>query len=378
MHLVTFSNRIDIVFSKTAGQLARTIDAQIPYIFSTNQFHKVIEANSNIRSAILRSSSLEPRLKPFIAAADGGGKSVVFFAGAGGYGDQLMTWPAVKALADRNYVVSVMIDPGNNTCWEQFPWVKAIHQLPLRADILAKYDYATLFELVTNVDEHFDQLHPTDNLLTRLGIDPKTMPKEKKVVKPIFSAEELAAATAQIGGRKIAIYQLTSSSVVRSLPPETSRNLALELAKKFPQFHWFATYDSFNRKEYFEPFPDCPKNLELKSFGSLRIMLAVAGLASLAVSTDSLLVHAAGVASVPCVGLWGSVDPSKRVCYYKNHLAVWQRQSCIHAPCYGGDPENFPRRCPPMENRRVCSVLDADARVVVMAAKKCLQMSGSV
>jgi hypothetical protein len=373
MHLVTFSNRVELVFSKTAGSVTVTIDPGVTHVFSANQLHRVMENSPQIKAAIARQSVLEARVRPFRAEADGRGQSVLFYTGAGGYGDQLMAAPVVRLLSDRGYQMHVLTDPGNNTCW-QYDWVKSISQLPVQADVLARYDHLAFYELVTNIDEHADQLHPTDNLLHRAGIDYGSVPLEQKSIKPAFTLAELAGAQAFASGRELAIYQLCSSSVVRSLPAEASRKLAVELATTFQRFHWVAAYDSHNKPEYYVPLADCPKNLEFKTFPQLRDFFAVVSLSRLAVSVDTLVVHIAGACGVPCVGLWGAVDPHRRVAYYKNHLAIWQRQACQASPCYCGNPEAFPNICPPVEGaRKSCSVLDMDAKIVVKAAKQLLR-----
>jgi hypothetical protein len=377
MHLVTFSNRVELVFSKTAGQISVVIEPGVTFAFSANQLHRVMENSPQIKAAIARQSVLESRVRPFRAELDGKGQSVLFYTGAGGYGDQLMAAPVVRLLSDRGYQMHVLTDPGNNTCW-QYDWIKSVSQLPIPAADLARYDHLAFYELVTNIDEHADQLHPTDNLLHRAGVDYGSVPLEKKSVKPAFTLAELAGAQTFVSGRELAIYQLCSSSVVRSLPVESSRKLAVELAQSLPQFHWLATYDGHNKAEYYAPIPDCPKNLELKTFPQLRDFLAVASLAKLVVSVDSLAVHIAGSCGVPCVGLWGAVDPHRRVAYYRNHLAVWQRQACQVAPCFCGNPEAFPLICPPVDGgRKSCSVLDMGAKIVVKAARQLIKRCSS-
>lgn len=373
MQLVTFTHRVELTFSKTAGQLTRTIEPRVPYVFSANQYHKVIDGNASIKACVLNHSVFDVRVRPFLAATDGGGRSLAFYAGAGGYGDQMMTWPIVKLLHERGYRVTVLVDPGNVACWEHFPWVAEIEQLPLPCEFFTRFDHLALYELVTNVDEHPDQLHPVDNLLHRLGFDHRQVPPDKKVVRPEFTTAELEAAQKAIAGRQVGVYQLSSSSLVRSLLPADSRALAVELSKAFPDIHWLAVYDRFNKKEYCAPLEGAPDNLEFKTFDRLRDLIAVISLSKVVVSIDSLAIHAAGTCGVPCVGLWGSVDPNKRVPYYANHLAVWQRQACQFAPCFWPNPESFPSRCPSLASLS-CAVLERDTRLAVKAVRQLLKL----
>jgi ADP-heptose:LPS heptosyltransferase len=109
-------------------------------------------------------------------------------------------------------------------------------------------------------------------------------------------------------------------------------------------------------------------NLIATEAPSLRELLALVEVSSIAVSPDSLLVHACGCWSVPCIGVWGPISPVVRTCYYRNHIAIWHKELCYHAPCFCYTTM-FPYYCPPTkEPRTVCSVLGAISSTEVIEA----------
>jgi hypothetical protein len=105
---------------------------------------------------------------------------------------------------------------------------------------------------------------------------------------------------------------------------------------------------------------------------NLRDLWALAKFrATAVVSPDSLMVHVAGCQGVPCVGLWGPVAPGNRVAYYRNHHAIFHRETCPHAPCFTYLAD-FPKYCPPRGAKRtICEVMAAvTPQEIIDAVKK--------
>jgi ADP-heptose:LPS heptosyltransferase len=298
---------------------------------------------------------------------------VLFYAGAGGYGDQLMAWPAAKILSDLGYKVHVLCDPGNELCWANFEWVKSIQLLPIEQDQLEMYENLALYEYVTNNDEHDDKVHPVDNLLFRMGINPDSISADKKCVKPIITPREFERASEMVKNRKIALYQLATTSAMRSMLPDASADLFASLARAFPEFHWVGLYDQFNKEAYVAPAKSATEglsNADLFYFENFRMLFAVASMATAAVSADSFLVHLAGAYGVPTVGIWGPTRADLRVKYYPNHVPVFAKFACPMAPCLRTTRE-FPPYCPPSaEPRKVCAVVGATTPDDVIEALK--------
>jgi hypothetical protein len=354
--LVTLLEPIPLTFNKSASKRDVIIAPMRPYVFSENHFIKV---HKPIIDRALRISRYEPRMKPFVAKPNRG-ERVLFYSGAGGYGDQLMAWPAAKILSELGYKVHVLCDPGNELCWSNFEWVKSIQVLPIEQDHLEMYENLALFEYATNNDEHPDQLHPVDNFLMRMGLNPDAIPAAKKCVTPVVTPLELERAGQLVKGRKIGLYQLCTTSPMRSMTPDSSADTLAYLAAEFPSVHWVGMYDTHSDTAYFDAAKKAIasfSNADLHFFQNFRTLFAVAGMATVAVSPDSFLVHLAGAYGVPTVGIWGSTRHDLRVKYYKNHAPIFAKSACPMAPCLRTTRE-FPPFCPPSaEPRKVCAVV---------------------
>lgn len=424
--LVTFAEPVSINFRKSAGCSTLIFEAGREYILPHQQFNRLI-AEAAVAQRVFKVSRIESRIPNFnVMARKPGTQRVLVYNGSGGYGDQIMTWPLTRILTSYGFEVHVLTDPGNQTCWWNFPWIKTIQTLPMQHEQFKMYDYYLLMEAVSNTDEHQDQLHPLDAMLAKCGINPETVDAALKVVRPNFTYMEMQS-TAAFQSRQLGMYQLAAANPVRCLPPNDSAFVLSKIADAYPNLHWLALYDEFIPETYrkavacgkcggagkVEKVPDvatlsftgtstgsvggdlaaaittvaaaaspvheiCPKckgsgtlrpNIQLWCSPTLRELWALASKTSVVVSPDSMMVHVAGSMSVPCVGLWGLCHPANRVKYYKNHIPIWKREACPFSPCfaYGG---TWPKYCPPRPNRAVCECLGAISPQDVIDALK--------
>jgi hypothetical protein len=370
MYIVTFSEPVFVQFSKVTGAHTIAFEPHKPYVTSASQFHWLLELNE-VKGVIYRKSLLESRLTPFNVLASNNDKSkpLLFWTGTGGFGDQILSWPAAYVLHRLGYHVHVMVDPGNAVCWWGFEWVKSIFHLPVYLDTILLYGHHALFEVVTNLDEHLDQLHPVDAMLARVGLDPDQVDPELKVVRPCFTHGELARAQAAKGSKKLGIYQLAASKKTRALSPARSVQILTALADAFPDFNWLALFDGMLDPLYRLKVELCGRdNVKPAFFQNLRDLWALTSQAELVVAPDSMMAHVAGSMNIPCVGLWGTIDPSRRVKYYRNHIALWKKEKCHFCPCYHhGD--TFPTFCPARESQECQVLASIDPDEVVSAAK---------
>jgi hypothetical protein len=383
-------------FKKSAGGATVIFEAQRDYVIAQAQLDRIAQ-DQNVKDRLYKVTRLEPRLQPFHAGLrKPGTQRVLFYNGSGGYGDQILSWPVAKWLADQGFELHVMTDPGNQCCWYNFPWVKTIQMVPMAYELFKMFDYHFMMEHVNNTDEHQDQLHPVDAMFMRMGVDWKSVAPEKKAVAPIFTWAETQCRNLFSDRPKIALFQLSSANSIRALPANDTAFLLMKVAQAFPDLHWVALYDEFVPKEYVSAIncreckgtgkvgaatppesgtqtpatettcPECngwkyicpnvqpycsPGLRELWSFTKERPAVVI--------SPDSMMIHVAGSMNVPCVGLWGPVAPQNRVQYYRNHAPVWKREACPHAPCFAYTA-SFPKYCPPRgATRTVCEVVAA-------------------
>ena len=116
---------------------------------------------------------------------------------------------------------------------------------------------------VVNMDEHQDQLHPVDQMLFKLGIDPNLIPAEEKVVRPNFTQTEMGSLSRFMQMKKqIGLYQLSAANPVRCLPVNDSAFMLVKLAQETPDIHWLAPYDEFVPADYHKALlcPTCNGN----------------------------------------------------------------------------------------------------------------------
>lgn len=371
MNILTFHQQLDLNFSKLAhtvvqfrGQPGRN------YIFGRAQLIRLSQ-QPDFNKAILKQSLLEPRLANFVASHGAGG-SVLVYNGSGGYGDQIMTWPFTLILHNMGYQVHVLVDPGNEDCWSNFPWIHSVNTLPMDMNVFALFNHHVMFEVVSNLDEHTPQHHPLDSMLFKVGISPKSIDQNIKSVAPRFTPTEVEAASKIVAGRKIGIYQLTAAARARSLTPDESTSLLFKLAQEFPDITWFAIYDGIGHSVVFKDMlVEHPPNVVPFTSTNLRVLWAMVDQSCICVGPDSMLMHVAGSLAKPAVGLWGPISPETRVAYYRNHTPLFPKSACHMAPCHSYTT-SFPRYCP-SHNQPQCAVLSnipfAD---VVASVRKCL------
>lgn len=379
MNLVRFHEPVTLNFRKSAGGVTATLDAHRDFIFSNSQLDRVMQEESVKTRAykISRMDNMIPHFDVRLPRKEGLNR-VLVYNGSGGYGDQILTWPFSLILHRMGYEVHIACDPGNQTCWWHLPWIKSITTLPMQADQFWMFDHFACYDSVCNVMEHPNHPHPLDVLLTKVGIDPTSIPAADKVVRPPFTAGEIAA-TQPFQDKQIAMFQFASANQVRNLPPADSAYIFGKVCEAFPQYLWLGLYDEFVPRAYLEaaviPLLDenqKPKlnekneplvkvkspNAVLYSARNLRELWAVTSIAKVVVAPDSMMVHVAGSLGVPCVGLWGPYGPESRVTYYTNHHPIHNKSVCPQAPC-NHYLATFPRYCPPRANRNVCEVMAA-------------------
>jgi ADP-heptose:LPS heptosyltransferase len=232
-------------------------------------------------------------------------------------------------------------------CWHQIPWIEDILTLPVSYEVFKRFPHLAMFEVVSNADEHPDQLHTTDSMLEKIGFDLTTLSAEDRVVLPSFSPKEVNEAQGLFPDKDIAIYQLTSASPTRSFTPADSAYYLEQLTTAFPQWHWVAIHDGMTGEAYkTEVAKKLSTNVTLYRSPNLRVLWAMTRRAKVVVAPDSMMVHVAGMEGVPCVGIWGPISPVMRARYYKNHVAIWAKENCPNAPCFCYSV-NFPNYCPP-------------------------------
>jgi hypothetical protein len=380
MNKVRFHEPVTLSFRKSAGGSTMTFDAHRDWIIPNAQLDRIMQ-DANIKARTYKISKIDnliPNFNVNVPKKPGANRALVY-NGSGGYGDQLMTWPLTLILTRMGYEVHMMVDPGNQICWWNVPWVKSVHVVPMQDEVFQMFDHHIIFDTACNMMEHPNHPHPLDLMLRKIGIDPSTVPDNLKVVRPLFTSGEMAA-TLPYRERQLALYQFASANPVRNLPAPDSAFMLSRLSETFPQYTWMALYDEFIPKEYVQSVMEDvvdPDTKEVKKdekgnvlkkvkfpncivlfCPNLRELWAITSQAKIVVAPDSMMVHVAGSLGIPCVGLWGPYDPRSRVKYYQKHYPVFNVSACPQAPC-SHYLATFPKYCPPRAGRNVCEVMAA-------------------
>ena len=372
MNLVSFADSLLMVYEKSSGQNAVLFEPFRPYVVTESQFHQ-FEKDRNISSLFYKITKLNSRVPNFNAYAQKPGK-LFFYAGGGGYGDQIIAWPVARYLSNMGYQLDVYTDPGNESCWWMMPWIRSVGILPIPKTHFDNYTQYAVFTETTNMDEYPDQAHPVDTMFRKIGIDPATVPPEEKVLAPAFSPMELNRArsflqSTGIAQTKFAFMQLSASLKLRSLPPAEAFVYMQTLAEAFPDIAWIHLTDKYNDAAYAIKIQESGlPNLYAHTFARLRDMWAATTLAELVVGVDSMAVHVAGSCGVPCVGIWGPVHPLTRVKYYREHTPLFDPSPCPFAPCFFAHGSDLPPFCPPNPPPTACKVMQASTPDKVLDA----------
>jgi ADP-heptose:LPS heptosyltransferase len=361
MNLITFNDPITIAFKKSAGGVTQTFEANRPYLIANAQIERIMR-DQQVSGRAYKISRADTRIPNAHKAAFNRNDSVLIYNGSGGYGDQILTWPVARYLANQGLKVHVLTDPGNNVCWWGFDFVKTVNTIPLLWETVQLYDHFIHWEAVVNMDEHQDQEHPIDMMFRKIGYDPADISAEDKCVRPVFTPSELGTLNKYVtSGKRVGLYQLSSANPVRCLPAADSVFLIMKIAEAYPDIHWLCLHDEFVPKEYKETLAvEITKrgftNVEGFTAPNLRELWALTEHVNVVISPDSMMAHIAGAFGTPCVGLWGPMSPESRMKYYKNHHPIYHREFCPHSPCFVYS-NTFPKYCPPRANRNVCDVM---------------------
>lgn len=363
MNLIRFSEPLSIAFKKSAGGSAVTFEANRDYLIANAQLERIMR-DQNVQARLYKVSRAEMRLPAFNIGLHQGGsrKRLLLWNGSGGYGDQILTWPVCKILS-KYHDVHVLTDPGNNVCYWNLDFIKSVSVIPTLWESVKLFDYFLAWEVVVNMDEHQDQEHPVDVMLRHAGFEPASIPPEEKCVRPKFTSNELGSLQRFTKlDKKVGIFQIAAANPVRCLPPADAVFTALKLAEATPDMHWLCLYDEFVPGDYKTRLEAAvadkkAENIQAFCAPNLRELWALTEHVSCVVSFDSMMIHVAGVFGVPCIGLWGPMNPDCRVKYYQNHHAIHHREFCEHSPCFVYS-STFPRYCPPRPGTRTsCDVL---------------------
>lgn len=215
-------------------------------------------------------------------------------------------------------------------------------------------DYHLIGEDLVESNCEPDQPNIWDLHLAWAGIDPATVQDRDKRPVPMLTARAAAMAqawldiqpAARAGCHPIILWQLASSSTIRSYPPEQTRRALALLADSAPQAMIIPTGTKADAATY----TDLPERANIAphvgGYFHDIIGLLEHPATALLICPDSCFGHlaAAGPHLPPVLSLWGSFLPQDRVSYYPNHYPLVGGGTC--SVCRAHDPDEPPYGCP--------------------------------
>lgn len=374
MYIISFHDFFTLDLWIPLGRHLVSFEPHKPYFFSDYLFEQTRKMPT--RLPIEKISAADPVLRPLNVIQHPPPRDIAFYMGVGGMGDNIMARVAVRELAERGYKVHLICLPVMEFAWQAFPWSESMTFLPCYWSLIDRFEHHVIFEAISNSYVHEKQAHPVDAMLGKLGIDPASVPKERKRIPTTFTKQELVLAHTLYPGKRLGFIQLAPSQQARKVPPMKMREIIWALSEAFPELHWIVIAGGGVPQHYYDPPIEAP-NVETRSFDRLRTLWALLTRAEVCVSPDTMLVHAAGIAGVPCVGLWGTYPYQSRVAYYEDHLPIFHQEACSRSPC-NWNADGLPTFCPPTTDgsrRQFCAVLEAIQPEEVVEAVRSVRRS---
>lgn len=268
--------------------------------------------------------------------------------GGGGLGDGILFAPALRVLARRLRELTageVRLLVFSSLPLRTRAVLAGIPELVVRPMPMALAEYLgcdAVADLSGMLDDPaFHRSHMTDFALTRLGIDPGSVPdREKRPVLhlegrlPAGVAAALAATRGRASGRPL-VAVIFISSYTRTLPEAKAASLLRRLAGEgwqpvllFPEGH---SAPAFMERH---GLAEIAVDLSPASPGFREYFRLLAGMDAI-VSVDTSAVHVGGALAKPTVALFNSIDMDNRIRYSPSvhGIQLRYRGRVCQAPC---------------------------------------------
>lgn len=252
--------------------------------------------------------------------------------------------------------------------------IKEVLQYYKHIDKIIDLDFCVESKLVDNrgliSEDDYMNITRIDLFFKAAGLETPEYPKMKYAIK---QEEEIYARNIikTLKGNYTVVYSLNSVSALRTYPID----LSIEVIKLLISQHinvivignnyaiWGEYVDNFN-DYYFKHIKEFDKNyfLDMTDKTSIREMFALIGNSNLTISSDTGVLHATYALGIPCIGLFGNIDPILRCYYYDNVRTLYKKIKC--SDC-GDRVSIMDKQCP--------SIKDIKAGVVTAIGAKCMR-----
>jgi hypothetical protein len=280
------------------------------------------------------------------------GKRLLAWRGTG-VGDQLVFAGLLGILKRRwpSCEISFAVD-GQRYDWlwhqaENLPFTA--RRLPIPFDAWKRHDYHLIGLGLVEDDHEPDQPDIWTGHLQFAGLDPATVPAgERLPVVPICDRDRCDAHDRldELGigaGRRVVVWQVASSTPVRSYAPRETAVALRRLARELPNDCAIIASGTRRAGGAYEAAQRV-RGVHWIDSWPIRSVFALVERAACVVAPDSCLGHAAGGLAVPCVSLWSSFLPADRVATYASHRPIVGEIEC--SPCRHHEKGSRLHGCP--------------------------------
>lgn len=271
----------------------------------------------------------------------------------GAIGDTLMTTAVVAEIRRRNpfATINLYTRPGNVDLWHGIQ-VNVIPGFPVFDEIRGHHHL--FYENMLEANSEPDQECAVDTMLCFAGIDPESVPAEKKLPLVWDKNDTLR----YVPKEPYILLQVGASNGNRNYPH--SSQLHALLTEAFPGVRVFV----LGEHNKLPKFRDC---------------IPLVRMARLVICPDSSIGHlAAAFPSVPVISLWGLFHPNDRIKYYRNHHPLVGFSACPHAPCRSHEFKLPARKCihaQAFDGQACAALASITPEMIVVKAKELLCVS---
>ena len=219
--------------------------------------------------------------------------------------------------------------------------------LPIPLDALKQYDYHIFYDGMIECNKEYDQENAYDDMFAFVGLHDVPSEFKRPYIGTMQSDMDFVESADLDLSKKYLVYQVSSSTPVRSYHPNLGAEFVRKFAKAHPDWTVYVTGE-IPSPEMASAIADNVVDLCGKIKNWRHIIPLIAG-ASCVVTPDTGMGHiAAAFSDVPTVSLWGSFSHASRAKYYANHHPIEPKGVCPHAPCWthGNEiPRNLCKNC---------------------------------
>jgi ADP-heptose:LPS heptosyltransferase len=241
----------------------------------------------------------------------------------GGVGDNLISIPALKTLADKGKKVYVLCDEKRNSCFDNLDFISGIINRKDRINI-SHYDriYWLHFGQILN-DYRMDlnkqnRIYSVANIC---GFDKESLSIDRPLI--ILTNEEKQWAKELLKGYKNTVFLGLDSARTEAKYPET---LAINLIESLKQNGYTPILTAIKQLPY-----DC---INFSKGTTLRQLFALINECEYVITVDTSFLHIAGALEKKIILLPNVVPTAWRASTYKNCVAIEPKVKCYY--CCGG------------------------------------------